>query len=350
MATELIVNASLPETRIALMEEGEIQELLIERATGKGIVGNIYKGRVTRVLPGMQAAFVDIGLEKAAFLYVDDVFVHSDIWAEDEEPEVTEEAANQNGGGRRGGKNAPRGREGGRNGGRHSERGGNENREARSNSNSGAQGNAPTADGESSDTANLDRENDDVAASLGHGAEAEGDPGSVVSDSIDADRADRELSNEDYEREAEAFVDDLDEGEDGPSESEGSDRDSEEEESEEGEDSDDSEDDRPIAMSSEDRGPVETISESRDEAGLDEPKSLDPIYIGETEDGTPIFASATAEGVSPAASPSRILIGARRGGSSERVSRRQRYRVRCRWRAKAFPTRASRRQGPFPSR
>ncbi|RYZ66602.1 MAG: Rne/Rng family ribonuclease, partial [Proteobacteria bacterium] len=63
MSTELIVNASLPETRIALVEGGEIQELLIERATGKGIVGNIYKGRVTRVLPGMQAAFVDIGLE-----------------------------------------------------------------------------------------------------------------------------------------------------------------------------------------------------------------------------------------------------------------------------------------------
>jgi len=86
MSTELIINASLPETRIALMENGEIQDLLIERASGKGIVGNIYKGRVTRVLPGMQAAFVDIGLEKAAFLYVDDVFVHSEIWEEEEGP------------------------------------------------------------------------------------------------------------------------------------------------------------------------------------------------------------------------------------------------------------------------
>ena len=84
MANELIINASLPETRIALMEDGQIQELLIERASGKGIVGNIYKGRVTRVLPGMQAAFVDIGLEKAAFLYVDDVYVHSEIWEEEE--------------------------------------------------------------------------------------------------------------------------------------------------------------------------------------------------------------------------------------------------------------------------
>ena len=93
MSTELIINASLPETRIALMENGEIQDLLIERASGKGIVGNIYKGRVTRVLPGMQAAFVDIGLEKAAFLYVDDVFVHSEIWeAEEVETEASSDA------------------------------------------------------------------------------------------------------------------------------------------------------------------------------------------------------------------------------------------------------------------
>src|SRR3954466_16146422 len=85
MSTELIINASLPETRIALLESGEIQDLLIERAQGKGIVGNIYKGRVTRVLPGMQAAFVDIGLEKAAFLYVDDVYVHPEVWEQEEE-------------------------------------------------------------------------------------------------------------------------------------------------------------------------------------------------------------------------------------------------------------------------
>lgn len=77
MAKELIINASLPETRIALQEDGKIQEILIERASDRGIVGNIYKGRVTRVLPGMQAAFVDIGLEKAAFLYVDDVYNHA---------------------------------------------------------------------------------------------------------------------------------------------------------------------------------------------------------------------------------------------------------------------------------
>src|SRR3954447_15380684 len=93
MANELIINASLPETRIALMEDGEIQDLVIERASGKGIVGNIYKGRVTRVLPGMQAAFVDIGLEKAAFLYVDDVFVHSQVVEDDEDEAPEAEAA-----------------------------------------------------------------------------------------------------------------------------------------------------------------------------------------------------------------------------------------------------------------
>jgi ribonuclease G len=90
MSTELIINASLPETRIAMTEEGRIQELVIERAGEKGIVGNIYKGRVTRVLPGMQAAFVDIGLEKAAFLYVDDVFVHPTNFRMEDEAEITD--------------------------------------------------------------------------------------------------------------------------------------------------------------------------------------------------------------------------------------------------------------------
>lgn len=74
MASELVINVTAQETRIALIENGTIAELYIERIREKGIVGNIYKGRVVRVLPGMQAAFVDIGLEKAAFLYVADVF------------------------------------------------------------------------------------------------------------------------------------------------------------------------------------------------------------------------------------------------------------------------------------
>ncbi len=74
MSNELVINTSSHETRVALIENGTIAELYIERSKVKGIVGNIYKGKVVRVLPGMQAAFVDIGLEKAAFLYVADVF------------------------------------------------------------------------------------------------------------------------------------------------------------------------------------------------------------------------------------------------------------------------------------
>ena len=73
MASEIIVNAEPFETRVALTENGVAAELYTERESEKGIVGNIYKGRVTKVLPGMQAAFVDIGLEKAGFLYVNDV-------------------------------------------------------------------------------------------------------------------------------------------------------------------------------------------------------------------------------------------------------------------------------------
>jgi ribonuclease G len=73
MTKELVINVTSHETRVALLESGHIAELYIERQRERGIVGNIYKGKVIRVLPGMQAAFVDIGLEKAAFLYVADV-------------------------------------------------------------------------------------------------------------------------------------------------------------------------------------------------------------------------------------------------------------------------------------
>jgi ribonuclease G len=76
MTSQIIVNADEHETRIALLENDQVAEFYIERHTDLGIVGNIYKGRVLKVLPGMQAAFVDIGLEKAGFLYVADVDVH----------------------------------------------------------------------------------------------------------------------------------------------------------------------------------------------------------------------------------------------------------------------------------
>jgi len=72
MSKELIVNATSLESRLAILEEDLITEIFIERQKNKGILGNIYKGKVTKVLPGMQAAFVDIGLERHAFLYVTD--------------------------------------------------------------------------------------------------------------------------------------------------------------------------------------------------------------------------------------------------------------------------------------
>jgi ribonuclease G len=92
MYKELIVNDSGFETRVALLEDGVLAELHVERQGEAELVGNIYKGRVMRVLPGMQAAFVDIGLRQAAFIYVDDVVtdfhsIEEQLLAMEEEPE-----------------------------------------------------------------------------------------------------------------------------------------------------------------------------------------------------------------------------------------------------------------------
>ncbi|HTW88306.1 MAG TPA: Rne/Rng family ribonuclease [Candidatus Binataceae bacterium] len=72
MKREIVINAAALEVRVALLEDQQLTEFYLERNTRTGLVGNIYKGKVTRVLPGMQAAFVDIGLEKAGFLHVSD--------------------------------------------------------------------------------------------------------------------------------------------------------------------------------------------------------------------------------------------------------------------------------------
>jgi len=74
MARDLIVSTTPQETRVALLEDGIVSEIFIEREAHRGIAGSIYKGRVTRVLPGMQSAFVDLGLERDAFLHAADVF------------------------------------------------------------------------------------------------------------------------------------------------------------------------------------------------------------------------------------------------------------------------------------
>src|SRR5678816_1653902 len=73
MSIEILVNEGLGETRAAILEQGILQEIHIERAAKRGFVGNLYKGRVARVLPGMQAAFIDIGLERTGFLHAADI-------------------------------------------------------------------------------------------------------------------------------------------------------------------------------------------------------------------------------------------------------------------------------------
>lgn len=84
MSAELLLNVTPSETRVAMIEGGVLQEIHIEREAKRGIVGNIYKGKVSRVLPGMQAAFVDIGLDKAAFLHASDIVPHTECVAENE--------------------------------------------------------------------------------------------------------------------------------------------------------------------------------------------------------------------------------------------------------------------------
>src|SRR6202166_4779748 len=74
MSKELVISASSHERRAAILEEGQVVEIYIEREKEFALVGSIYKGKVTRVLPGMQSPFVDIGLDGDAFLYVSDVF------------------------------------------------------------------------------------------------------------------------------------------------------------------------------------------------------------------------------------------------------------------------------------
>jgi len=84
MSAEILINVTPQESRVALLENGILQELMIERSSSQGIVGNIYKGKVCRVLPGMEAAFIDIGQEKAAFLHASDLrFPKAQIFNED---------------------------------------------------------------------------------------------------------------------------------------------------------------------------------------------------------------------------------------------------------------------------
>ena len=87
MSTEILINVTPQESRVALVENGILQELMIERSSNQGIVGNIYKGKVSRVLPGMEAAFIDIGQEKAAFLHASDLRFPKELIFNDDTPE-----------------------------------------------------------------------------------------------------------------------------------------------------------------------------------------------------------------------------------------------------------------------
>ncbi|MGH9315569.1 MAG: Rne/Rng family ribonuclease [Thermoanaerobaculia bacterium] len=89
MRKQLLVNVTPPETRVALTEDGRTVEVFHERSDRQGLVGNVYLGRIRRVLPGMQAAFVSVGLDRDAFLYVEDAFPRAGDWSSEEGEEET---------------------------------------------------------------------------------------------------------------------------------------------------------------------------------------------------------------------------------------------------------------------
>ena len=99
MTKEMIVSSSAHETRVAILEDDQVAEIFIERERQRGVVGNLYKGRVSKVLPGMQSAFIDLGLERDGFLYVTDVIPSSEefdrLETDDDDPPSPEALARQ---------------------------------------------------------------------------------------------------------------------------------------------------------------------------------------------------------------------------------------------------------------
>lgn len=87
MNKEMIISSNGHETRVAILEDDQLAELFVEREQNRGVVGNVYKGRVSKVLPGMQSSFVDIGLERDGFLYVSEVIANLDEYEKDDEDE-----------------------------------------------------------------------------------------------------------------------------------------------------------------------------------------------------------------------------------------------------------------------
>ena len=98
MNKEMIIASNGHETRVAILEDDQLAELFVEREQHRGVVGNVYKGRVSKVLPGMQSSFVDIGLERDGFLYVSDVIANLDEYdKDDDEDEGAKGAKSANG-------------------------------------------------------------------------------------------------------------------------------------------------------------------------------------------------------------------------------------------------------------
>src|SRR3954469_1833890 len=102
MKREILINATLRETRVAIIEDDQLVELLVDRPDARRMVGDIYYGRVDAVLPGIQAAFVDIGTEKSAFLHASDLVSATDDDPEeddeDDEDDSTDDAEDEKGG------------------------------------------------------------------------------------------------------------------------------------------------------------------------------------------------------------------------------------------------------------
>jgi ribonuclease G len=108
MNKEMIISSNGHETRVAILEDDLVAEIFVERERNRGVVGNVYKGRVSKVLPGMQSAFIDLGLERDGFLYVSDVIDTDEAFAklsgddeDDDEPNGNVAAAKAEGGGQR---------------------------------------------------------------------------------------------------------------------------------------------------------------------------------------------------------------------------------------------------------
>ena len=97
MNKEMIISSTGHETRVAILEDDQLAELFVEREQNRGVVGNVYKGRVSKVLPGMQSSFVDIGLERDGFLYVSDVIANLDEYDKDDDDEGSNGSSGSNG-------------------------------------------------------------------------------------------------------------------------------------------------------------------------------------------------------------------------------------------------------------